>query len=482
MKKRGILVTICLLACIMLPFSFHTAAASEHEYDWDQVQIPYYQRAAYQYFIDTIGQNIWTRYTTSQELSNINFNLDLGELYDGITIDIPAVSIIGNINDPSVQSNTYACYITQSGSYSGSYSGSSTAGSESGQLFGSSAAHCVFRTGAVQATINSPDGSETITGSLSGTQSSTLYSYLRTVFDDGSLTGNYTPPSAATLQNTLVGAQGVTYTFAFMSNVSLTASRDVLMYGSANKSDIVITGVRNRQEYGMYFTVIEYSMASGATGNPRFVPVFNATSSLDVIPIYLGDKSKMPADMYRTVYNDQYLAAFSSLQEVLNSFKTQQHDDMTTANGHLSSINQNIATYGSRIDVSINNFATQQHNDMTALASNLELTSQSSATQQANQALASAGSGLETQADTFTSTVGDIESLESVYSDMFDDNIQMIVTDESALNSRPEYIRAARWVKAQFNFLTSNNAFGDLIVFALTCGVTILILGRESDE
>lgn len=470
----------------MLPFSFRPAAASEHEYDWDQVQIPFYQRAAYQYFIDTIGQNYWTRYTTSQELSNINFDFESDALLniDGYTISIPASTIAGNIQDPNVQSNTYACYISESDSYHGSYSGSSTAGSQSGTVSGTSQAHCIFRTGANTATINAPSGTEAeeVSGTLTGTQASTLYSYLRTVFDDGSLTGNYTPPAAATLQNTLVGAQGVTYTFAFMSNVSLTASRDVLMYGSGNKSDIVITGVRNRQEYGMYFTVIEYSMAPGATGNPRFVPIFNATSSLDVIPIYLGDKSKMPADMYRTVYNDQYLAAFSSLQEVLNSFKTQQHDDMTTANGHLSSINQNIATYGSRIDVSINNFANQQHNDMTALASNLELTSQSSATQQANQALASAGSGLESQADTFTSTVGDIETLESDYSDMFDDNIQMIVTDESALNSRPEYIRAARWVKAQFNFLTSNNAFGDLIVFALTCGVTILILGRESDE
>lgn len=462
MFKR--VVIILLTAAFILPFSFSKVKATEHEYDWSNISIPYFQRAAYGYWMDTLGQSYITRSISTQEAALIGLNLDLGELLDGYTISIPASTITGNIADPSVQSNTYACYITESDRYSGSYSGSSSAGSQSGTITGSSQAHCVFRTGSNVATIEAPSGSSTASGTISGDVTSSLYSYFRTYFEDNSILGDYTPPAAATLSNTLVGTTSTTYTFAFMSNKNITLSRDVIMYGSASKDDIVITGVRNRQEYGYYFTVIEYSMRSGATGNPRFTPVFAATSGLDVIPIYLGDKSKIPADMYRTIYNDQYLESLSSIQQIIDSFKSQSHEDMT------------------QLDSDLNSFKSQSHQDFENLSTRLQLTSQTTATQQANQALADAGSGIELQAQTFTSTVGDLEALESDYSDMFNDNIQAIVTDESGLNSRPGYIRAARWVKSQFNFLTSNNAFGDLIVFSLTAGLTILILGRESDE
>lgn len=441
--------SLVLALLLIVPFSV-SVYATEHEYDWTNINIPYYQRAAYQYWMDTLQQSYVQHSISTQEAFNIGLDLDLGALFDGYEISIPATTITGNINDPSVQSNTYACYIPSSESYHGSYSGSSTAGSESGTITGSSQAHCVFRTGAIVATIDAPEDSTLSSGTIDGDITTSLYSYFRAYFEDGSILGNYSPPTSATLTNTLVGTVSTVYTFAFMSNKNITSSRDVLMYGNASKDDIVITGIRNRQEYGYYFTVIEYSMASGSSGNPRFVPVFASTQGLDIIPIYLGDKTKIPADMYRTIYNDQYLESLSDLKSIINSFKDQQHTDITA-------------------------FQTQSHTDSVNLLNAINGTSNST-----TQALDSSASSISSNSDSLNNTFVDIEDIESDIHTDFDSSLNAIDLDTNDnLLTNTNLVTSLNWIKSTYaDFLTAMPLLQPIIVLVLSIGIGLTLIGR----
>lgn len=88
-------------------------------------------------------------------------------------------------------------------------------------------------------------------------------------------------------------------------------------------------------------------------------------------------------------------------------------------------------------------------------------------------------SDLNNSNNQFNDNANDYMAIEDTFNSDFNDSMNSINTNNNNLNQFGSgFINSAQWVRNQFDTLTENNIYGQILGFSLLVGISLLILGR----
>lgn len=410
--KKGIIKLSVILASallIIMPFSY-SIYADETIVDWDTFGVDINQAGAYSYWFKNGLSNIvyqeqqTTGYVITTTYGQHNYNLS----YQGI--------LTGTYTDM----NVYNYNGSKLGKYHSAYHVANTAGNldyinyiaSDNTLKQCSRCYVGFET--------ADDYITRITETEYQSQESGNNTYVNRFQQViPSLKGTYSHPTTYNNRYKGIAYPNGTYTISFMSNLQLNyITPSITLISDRDISALTVTQVEQTNLSNWDLRTFEIKNNSNVQLPFDFyIPQFN-NKSVEIIPVYQGEKNAMTPELYALAYNDKYI--YETHDTELIEIMSNGNSGSQSAVDNADYINNDFQNANTTFDDLESDFSSDMNTSLNAIDTNLNV------------------------------------------------------------NNLSGFVYGANWVKTQFDFMINNYEPVELLVtYSLILGLAMLLLGKR---